>query len=128
VKVKITERGWAGHFICADRCQFRRNTLISYGNKRIVVSTVGMMKDLHDEGRKFDTIGAGGRYYETMAFKASLQGPYWDVDVSEQINFDSEWSICANSVKSLPFDSDNKANDMHDAVVRELSKKIKEKT
>ena len=122
MKPKIIERGWGGHFICAERCLFRRNTLIDFGRKKIVVSTVGMMRDIHGEDGSFDTIGAGGRYYETMAFRARKEGPYWDADVGKQIYFKSEWAICANSLKELPPASDNLANDMHDAVVAELSK------
>ena len=120
MKPKLTERGWAGHFICANRCLFRRNTLIDFGRKKIIVSTVGMMQDDRDEG-KYDTIGAGGRYYETMAFGAKKEGPYWDADVGKQISFESEWAICAKSVEKLPKDADNVANAMHDAVVAELS-------
>jgi hypothetical protein len=120
---KITERGWAGHFICADRCTFRRNTLLDFGRKKIIISTVGMMRDNEKDGN-FYTIGAGGRYYETMAFHAKKEGPYWDIDVSRQISFKSEWAICAGSLKELPRDADNKANDMHDTVVSELSGQI----
>lgn len=121
--VKRTERGWAGHFICAHRCLFRRNTLLDFGRKKIIVSTVGMMRDYKEEG-SYDTIGGGGRYYETMAFYAKKDGPYWDVDVGRQISFESEWAICADSVKKLPRDADNKANDMHEAVVSELVERL----
>jgi hypothetical protein len=55
-----------------------------------------------------------------MAFYAKRNGPYWDADVTRQIGFESEWEICADSVKKLPKDADNKANDMHEAVVAEL--------
>lgn len=111
--VKRTERGWAGHFICAERCLFRRNTLLEYLETKIVVSTVGMMMD----GDKFTTIGYN-RYYETMAFHAKLvENKYWDADVSRQVDFDSPWSIDEPG-------ADDKANDMHDNVVFEIIAKL----
>ena len=96
--VKITERGWAGHFICSDMCKFRRNTLLEYGDKKWIVSTVGAMPQ-SETMRKipefcskngFETIGLG-RYYETMAFEAkpikNEEGVviYYDADVKKQI-------------------------------------------
>jgi hypothetical protein len=64
--VTRTERGWGGHFICADRCLFRRNTLLHNTDTgaKIVISTVGLMKG-PDGG--IEAIG-WERYYETMAF------------------------------------------------------------
>lgn len=114
-----TERGWAGHFICAKDCFYRRNTLLSNGRRKIVVSTVGGMK----VKGKWDTIGAGGRYYETMAFVAKKEGHYWEADVSKQLSFDSEWAICADSPVKLPDDVDNKADRMHEAVIAEFIKR-----
>tara|TARA_B100001964_G_C13968663_1_gene480896 strand:+ start:119 stop:484 length:366 start_codon:yes stop_codon:yes gene_type:complete len=115
---KRTERGWAGHFICAMRCKFRRNTLIEYKNKKIVVSTVGLMENPLEEG-KYDEIGYK-RYYETMAFKANLKDKkYYDADVSQPIQFNSNWTIDN-------IDDDNQANDMHEKVVKELMTTIKE--
>ena len=118
--VKRTERGWTGHFICGKDCLFRRNTLLEKGDDKIVVSTVGgyLYKD------ELNTIGSGGRYYETMAFKAKKEGPYWEADVGEQISFESEWAICASSPDDLPNDVDNRADRMHEAVVEELSNKL----
>lgn len=118
---KITERGWAGHFICADRCLFRRNTLIEGKSKAVIVSTIGGMRR---NGKGLDTIGAGGRYYETMVFRAKKEGPYIEADVSEQLYFQGEWAICADRWEDLPEDVDNKANDMHESVVAEFVKEI----
>ena len=116
------ERGWAGHFICADSCLFRRNTLLQKGRTRIVVSTVGGMRN----NGKMETIGAFGRYYETMAFKAQKQGPYWEADVTKQLSFESPWSICAPTEKRLPDDVDSQADAMHEAVVAELTARLEE--
>lgn len=113
-KAELTERGWAGHFICSDKCRFRRNTLIDFGKKKIIVSTVGVM---YDRQNKLIQIGCD-RHYETMAFEAIKQGAYWDADVSKQIDFESKWCI-----EQITDSSDNEANEMHDAVVRELSER-----
>ena len=111
--VKKTERGWAGHFCCAQSCLFRRNTLLEKDGVYIVVSSVG---SLVIDG-KLETVGLG-RYYETMAFFSKDDDErYHDADVSKQISFDSDWAISEK-------DADDKANEMHDMVVEELSRKI----
>ena len=107
------ERGWAGHFICANRCRFRRNTLLTYNDIRIVVSTVGLMVC---DG-KIETIGHN-RYFETMAFHADKNdNRYFDADVSKQVYFDSEWAIAEPN-------ADDRANEMHEAVVLEITNKL----
>lgn len=132
--VKITERGWAGHFCCADKCRFRRNTLLEYQDKKWIVSTVGampqskVMREIPEFCSKngFETIGLN-RYYETMAFEAkpvkNKEGIviYYDANVEKQIDFDSDWAI-----DNCDFEADKQANEMHDKVVEELIKKIKE--
>lgn len=118
--VTLEERGWAGHFICSDRCLFKRNTLLKCGEERIVVSTVGNMVDIHAIGYPskitIDTIGSA-RYYETMAFHAKYDKPYWDADVSRQVDFKSDWAI------GKPY-KDNEANEMHDKAVSEIRKML----
>lgn len=116
--VTITERGWAGHFICADRCLFRRNTLIEGASDSVVVSTVGAMRLDRQPG--IVPIGASGRYYETMVFGARKYRMYVDADVSDERGFESAWAICAESWEKLPDDVDTQANKMHDAVVAEF--------
>ena len=117
MNIIITERGWGGHLICAHKCHFRRNTLIELGDKRIVVSTVGAMKN---EDYSYEEIGVD-RHFETMAFDAHYTEPYWDACVHKQLNFESQWCI-----KGVDFTSDNRANDMHDTVVKEFCKKLKQ--
>jgi len=117
MKVIRYERGWAGHFICANRCKFRRNTLLIYGNTNIVVSTVGLMEDpLHEN--KFTEIGYK-RYFETIAFHSDdNDARYHDIDVTRQVDFDSPWSISE-------VDANDKANEMHETVVDEITSKLK---
>ena len=94
--VKRTERGWGGHFIMADRCLFRRNTLLEYADRRFVVSTVGAC---YVDG-KLEEIGHE-RYYETMAFEAKLRGGYIEADVTSPIDCWHPWAMCAKSEEEL---------------------------
>lgn len=125
MEVTRTERGWAGHFISASRCMFRRNTLIDAGDKKWVVSSVGNW--IVDDRLEPQMIGAN-RYYETVAFQADLDSPYLDADVFCQIPFESQWGIFGNSwqevIKRYRY-PDLIANEMHEKVVAELMEKIK---
>ena len=112
-KVIKTERGWGGHFICSNSCLFRRNTLLEFKDKKIIVSTVGNMY----RNGELTSIGAFKRIYETMAFEADTS-EYKDADVSKEIAFNSNWA--------LEEQNDNKANLMHEVVVEELTNKIQE--
>lgn len=123
MKAKRTERGWAGHFCCANRCRFRRNTLLEKGEVRIVVSSVGLMEKWTGDPRQdknvsgFENIGSG-RYYETMAFHAEpAPSRYFDADVSREVDFDAPWYIDK-------IDADDKANAQHEAVVAEIEARM----
>lgn len=114
--IKTTERGWAGHYICASRCLFRRNTLVESDSEAVIVSTVGNHIDSDGETCQ---IGSG-RFFETRAFAVRMDGPYIDADTNIMIPFDSEGDINADSADDLPGNVDNLANEMHDKVVSEF--------
>ena len=117
-KVKRTERGWAGHFICADRCLFRRNTLLEYENIKIVVSTVGRLFAKRQGMMEIVTVGSE-RYYETMAFYSDPNDTvYHDIDVERYIELGCDWQL--NEI------DDNKANNMHEMAVEWVSAQIVE--
>lgn len=117
-KVKRTERGWAGHFICADQCLFRRNTLLEYENIKIVVSTVGRLFAKRQGRMGIVTVGCE-RYYETMAFYSNPNDTvYHDIDVERYIELGCDWQL--NEI------DDNKANNMHEMVVEWVSAQIVE--
>jgi hypothetical protein len=120
-QVTRTERGWGRHFICADRCLFRRNTLLESGEVRVVVSTVGRMIDPTTD--KVEIIGAF-RYYETMCFLAKYSNGYWDADVSKEItDINLPWQV-----ENSPYDdhnTDNLANNQHEAIVDELTERLR---
>lgn len=119
--VKRTERGWAGHYICADRCRFRRNTLLEYEDRKWIVSTVGSYCN-----PRIDMIGAD-RWYETMVFEAKLQNGYWDADVSKQIYPEQDCGIYGVSWEQVLAEHpcpDNDANDIHERIVEEMIERI----
>lgn len=128
-EVKRTERGWCGHFIGGRDCQYHRNTLLEYGDKKIVVSTIGRYFPPHKReqlgkdkrwiltSEYFEMLGLD-RYFETMAFMTrEIEPGYIDADVTQQILFDSNWSL------PQP-DMENEADEMHEAVVAEITKDL----
>jgi len=116
MNIKITERGWGGHFIGASQCRFRRNTLIEFKDIKIVVSSVGLFYPMPDD-RKAHIIGHN-RYFETMAFLAKSDDTrYHDADVSKSIYFDSDWA-------TSEVDADDIHNIKHDTIVKEISGKL----
>ncbi len=119
--VKRTERGWIGHYILADRCLFRRNTLLQREDGvNIVVSSVGLLTPLSNhkttQHKSWEMVGIN-RYFETMAFHANNDTRYYDADVSHQVYFESPWAISE-------IDADDKANDMHENVINELTERL----
>lgn len=114
--VKITERGWAGHFIASNYCKFRRNTLIEFGDTKIVVSTIGN----YNVDGKTSELGYE-RFYETMAFHAKFDGTYWDADVTKEYPFETNWAI-----PYIKEQTDKEANEMHENIVKEIINNIKQ--
>lgn len=114
MKVDRLERGWPGHFIGADRCIFRRNTLLTCGDIRVIVSSIG---DMIDPITNEIVMIGHNRYYETVVFNAHWTGKYWDIDVNVQLYFDSPWSV------DDP-EGDDIANDYHEGVVSEMTQKL----
>ena len=91
VKVQVQERGWAGHFILANRCRFRRNTILTCKQIKIVVSSVGLQEQLDKQG--FDEISRNC-HFETRAFYAKTDDTrYHDGDVMCPVSFDSPWPV-----------------------------------
>ena len=78
-KLLIKEQGWAGHYCLAEKCLFRRNTVVSYGNKHLIVSTVGNC--ILDN--KLHFIRSEEVVYETLVFNAVLNNGYWEPDSGE---------------------------------------------
>lgn len=115
IGVKVTERGWPGHYYLAIRCGFRRNTLLQYKDVAIVVSTIG---DQRDKDGIPQMLGEG-YYYETAVFKAEQDGPYLDANVLEMIDVKGSWKVHQDILES-----DLEANDMHERIVNEIKERI----
>lgn len=115
--VRRTERGWAGHYILSDRCLFRRNTLLSFNDINIVVSTIGNLVDIHQKGYpnviKVTTIG-NSHYYETKVFHSNTKDEWYnDIDASKEIDFGPGGLI-------FDMERDVEANEMHESIVEQI--------
>lgn len=122
-EVKRTDRGWAGHLCVANSCRYHRNTLLEFGDKKIVISTVGHYVN---SDRKIDTIGLN-RWYETMCFEGIEENGYIEADIHNEIPIDQEWGIWGDSWQEV-LDKyplvDNQADKMHESIVAEMIEKI----
>lgn len=109
-----------------DLFRFRRNTLLEFGETRVVVSTVGDMrfpiseseiKERYDIEPKFLRQIGYNRYYETMAFRSDPNDDSHNIDVKNEVGFESQWSIDR-------LDADNEAIEMHERVIAEITAKL----
>ena len=121
LNVTRTEQGWPGHFVCADKCLFRRNTLLQIGEARVIVSTVGDMRNHRNE---ITSIGSD-LYYETMVFAAEFQDGYWiaigdPLPIPDSCRSSIDW-FSLQSYKGL---ADHYANVMHECVVAHVSSRM----
>ena len=118
-EIKRTERGWCGYVRGHQYCLFRRNTLIEYDNKKIVVATLGNYINpfeyrntpIHDDV-----------WYQTIAGYAVENNGYWEIDGNKQILIKSEHIL--QGTEEEMFDNypliDQTANDMHEKVIEEM--------
>lgn len=79
--LKLTERGFSGHFCASPQCRYKRNTLVEFpSGYKIVISAVGnYCANVLVERINSDS------YYEIMIFDAVYESPYWEADIGCQI-------------------------------------------
>jgi hypothetical protein len=112
--VIVTERGYSAHFCLSERCRFVRNTLLEYGDNKLIVSTVGRMRSLDD--KKYERTNASA-YYETMVFKAVYIEPYWEIDPLSELYIDG---VPRELTEDICHESDFKADLIHDNMVNHI--------
>lgn len=116
--VKRTERGWITPLPGAGKCYFRRNTLLEYNDKFIIVNTLGRLMVAYD-GFSINEPLEYFEYYETKAFYAyPFESPCVNVNRERQIVLDCDWH--------LDKIDDFKANDMHEKAVDWISRQMVE--
>ncbi len=118
-RIKITYRGWPGHYCSSRYCIFHLNTLLECGDVRVVVSTVGNMWDPRQGTHARPVEVGSGRFYETMAFHATSMDRYWDADVTRVVSITG-----CRGVDKLDTESDRKAQEMHEAAVQDIARRI----
>lgn len=130
VEIEVVERGWAGHFCLSDRCLFRRNTLISKGKDRLIVSTVGNCIERALSTNMIALTGAtipkNEAVYETKCFIAENRHGYIDSNVTQEIYLeDTKVYIYRWEEQKAPLNIDNLANNMHENFVTKIVNLLK---
>lgn len=145
--ITVTERGWAGHFAYGNFCNYHRNTLISYNEKKIVVSTVGKFRPfslrrcLHTE-KGFEPlderVDGGEQHYQTEIAYAKFINGYWEYPLSDGIYDDDafkygiyddvllEYQDKVSRIDPSFDDSDGFADEYHDKCVQIVIDLLKE--
>lgn len=119
--ITIKERGWTGHFILGNDCLYKRNTLVTHGDTRIVVSSVGNLVTHNSQGEIESILNEIGydRVYETMVFYANDKDGYIEADVNKEITLNVKRGLSKSELRE---DRDNQADAMHDDNVAEVVK------
>ena len=122
-EVKRTERGWCGYIQGYQYCLFRRNTLIEYLDKKIVVATLGNFIDPY----RWKVMPIKDDiWYETIAGYAINKEGFWDIDGNNMIEIKSNHTIQGE----LDYILDNYktpdlyANIIHETIVDEMMDRI----
>lgn len=121
MEIKRTERCWAGHFCASHNCRYHRNTLLELGERRVVVSSVGLMIV---EG-KLLPIGLG-RLAETMAFEAHMVDGYWEADVSKELPVELFNIMPGESRLELPDNAGILFDEAHERNVEAMIKSMRQ--
>lgn len=120
-----TERGWCGYIKGYQYCLFRRNTLLEYLNKKIVIATLGNFIDPY----RWKVMPISNDvWYETIAGYAINKEGYWDIDGDRRIGIKTPHAIYGSMDYLLEkFKTpDIYANNMHEDVVKEMMDRIVE--
>lgn len=119
-EIKRTERGWCGYIKGHQWCLFRRNTLLEYDDKKIVIATFG---------NYIDPLGfcsapiVENIWYQTIAGYAYKDSDgYWEIDGEKQIPIVADHMLQGthDEMFDMAWLNDKKANEMHERVVEEM--------
>jgi hypothetical protein len=112
--LKITERGYAGHFCASSQCRYTRNTLVEFPDgHKIVLSAIGN----YCPNVLIERINSDS-YYEIMIFDAEYESPYWESNIGCQIY---EFRL----IQETPVrGSDLVVDSFHDLIIQTLADNI----
>jgi len=124
-QVKVTERGWMGHFPYSGEYYYTRNTLVEGENDSVVVSSIGNYRPR--SVTKIEPLEkVVHTYYETVVFGAIAVGEYIEADFRDRRTVKGERQIVTDDPNKLPMDVDNLADKMHDNTVSEFVELLSE--